>query len=72
MSTELVVIRHSYKSVTVDNKMGNKKRPFQYSHDFLHNEDLIRWRLFQTNESDIYQKENNIIHITKIRCLWGK
>lgn len=28
MSTELVVIRHSYKSVTVDNKMGNKNDLF--------------------------------------------
>lgn len=52
MSTEWDLIRHSYKRVTVD----NKNRHFQNDHNFLLDEDFIRWRLFQTKELDEYWK----------------
>ena len=48
-------IRHNYKWITVD----NKSRSFQNDHNFLLDEDFIRWRLFQTKESDEYW--NNIL-----------
>ncbi len=48
--------------------MDNKKRSFQDDHNFLLDEDFIRWRLFQTKESDEYW--NNILienpHLKKI------
>lgn len=34
--------------------MDNKNRSFQNDHDFLLDEDFIRWRLFQTKELDEY------------------
>ncbi|MEA5127501.1 MAG: FecR domain-containing protein [Proteiniphilum sp.] len=38
----------------MDNKEDNKDRIFQDHHHFLLDEDFIKWRLFQTKESDKY------------------
>lgn len=38
----------------MDNIEDNKNRSFQNDHNFLHDEDFIRWRLFPTKESDEY------------------
>lgn len=50
------------KRDTVDNKEDNKNRLFQDVHDFLHDEDFIRWRLFQTKELDEYWNSFQIGH----------
>jgi ferric-dicitrate binding protein FerR (iron transport regulator) len=38
----------------VENKKDNKNRSFQDDHNFFLDADFIRWRLFQTEESDEY------------------
>lgn len=38
----------------MDNREDHKNRSFQNDHNFLHDEDFIRWRLFQTEESNEY------------------
>lgn len=38
----------------MDNKIDNKNWSFQNHDDFLRDENFIRWRLFQTEESDKY------------------
>lgn len=38
----------------MDNKIDNKNWSFQHHYDFLRDENFIRWRLFQTEESDKY------------------
>ncbi|RNC65469.1 FecR family protein [Proteiniphilum sp. X52] len=46
----------------MNNKEDNKNRLFQDVHDFLHDEDFIRWRLFQTKELDEYWNSFQIGH----------
>lgn len=38
----------------MDKRESNKNQSFQDDHQFLHDEEFIRWRLFRTKESDAY------------------
>lgn len=46
----------------MDSKTNDKNRPFQGDHDFLLDDGFIRWRLFQTEESDEYWNNFLIEH----------